>query len=102
MSTSGVRTSLADPGAAVVSDTDVGAAVWNEIRQINQALGGTSDRVARADLAWRRVAAWERLTLLAIDGGAAPWYAAACACITEVATEAAERIAGRRPSRPLL
>jgi len=102
MSTSGVRTSVADCDAAHASDSDVGAAVWDEIRQINRVLGETSDQVTRADLAWRRVAAWEQLTLLAIDGGTAPWYAAACACITEVAIEAAERIAGRRRPRPLL
>jgi hypothetical protein len=80
-----------------------GEVLWDEIRKINRLLGGREcDEPARADLAWRRVAAWERLTLLAIDTGDAPWYAAACACITEVATEAAERVAGRRRPRPLL
>jgi glucose-6-phosphate dehydrogenase assembly protein OpcA len=79
-----------------------GVLLWDEIRRINQDLRQATDPVTRADLAWRRAAAWEQLTLLAVDVGEPPWYAAACACITEVSTEAAERIAGRRPPRPLL
>lgn len=79
-----------------------GAALWDEIRHISQLLGKTTDQATRVDLAWRRATAWEQLTILTIDAGDAPWYAAACACITEVATEAAERITGRRPPRPLL
>jgi glucose-6-phosphate dehydrogenase assembly protein OpcA len=103
MSSSVVRTSASDPSVTLADNGDAGgAAVWDEIRQINQTLRQAIDDTTRADLAWRRVAAWEQLTLLAIDRGAAPWYAAACACITEVATEAAERIAGRRRPRPLL
>jgi hypothetical protein len=83
----------------VPSDAGTSAeGLWHEIREINHLLAGqVCDEPVRADLAWRRAAAWERLTILAIDAGDPPWYAAACACITEVSTEAAERIVGRRP-----
>jgi hypothetical protein len=97
--------SAAGPDAVPVGasgDAADGAVLWDEIRQINQLLGQTTDRAARVKLARRRAGVWEQLTLLTIEVGAAPWYAAACACITEVAAEAAERIAGRRPPRPLL
>jgi hypothetical protein len=73
-----------------------GVALWDEIREIDRVLGQTRDREVRAELAWRRAAAWEQLTILAIDGGDPPWYAAACACIAEVATGAAERVEARR------
>jgi hypothetical protein len=103
---SSIETSVARPAAGRIDtssggSTD-GAALWEEIREINQLLRAMADPAVRIELARRRAAAWEQLTLLAIEDGAEPWYAAACACITEVSNEAAERVAGRRPLRSLL
>jgi hypothetical protein len=76
-----------------------GAELWELIKDINERLRHTGDPTVRAELAWQRAAAWEQLTLLAIDAGDAPWFAAACACISEVSAQAAERIQSRRQPR---
>jgi glucose-6-phosphate dehydrogenase assembly protein OpcA len=78
------------------------AELWELIKDINEQLRQTTRPSRRTELAWRRASAWEQLTILAVDAGDPPWYAAACACISEVSTEAAERIEARRqPKLPL-
>jgi hypothetical protein len=76
-----------------------GPELWDVIREANALLRRTTDLDARVELSWRRAAAWEQLTLLAVDGGAAPWYAAACACIADRSTQAAEYAEARRRPR---
>ncbi len=67
------------------------AELWELIKDINEQLRRTSDPTDRTELAWRRASAWEQLR-----------YAAACACISEVSTQAAERTEARRqPKLPL-
>ncbi len=78
---------------------ETGEELWDLIRETNAVLRQTADPDVRVELSWRRAEAWERLTLVAIDSGAAPWYAAACACIADRSTRAAEYAEARRRPR---
>lgn len=78
---------------------ETGEQLWDLIRETNAVLRRTADPDVRVELSWRRAEAWERLTLLAIDGGDAPWYAAACACIADRSARAAEYAEARRRPR---
>src|SRR5207249_320860 len=54
---------------------ETGQELWGLIRETNAQLRRNTDPDVRVELSWRRAAAWEQLTLLAIDSGDAPWYA---------------------------